>query len=1380
MAGVIQKPDSLSLCGNLKKFIIAGNQPVSFVLKKGDTVLLESEYIPGDDNLLEIDVREIVESQLTYKFNAADTTYLQAGIWADFTARIDDTDYTFRAVRSGVANLADTATNWLKLHFLTWQPRVKQVTYYSPEWLTYYAVETCLIKLKATYSDKSTRTISLQNCTAGAAYTLNLQYGVVAGKLGNTYPSYYEVWTEKAGGTKLSESQFYAYSDVLSEDEQWYLFENSLGGLDTFRAYGANNLNAEHEHNISEIGDVREEYQVDTERKYTKNTGHLDDYSRRWLLDFFPSRAKYVYDASSIRKIVVTESNATYVSSELPSSYTFTWQLAEVSALLNLVKNDIDIPDNLVAPDLSSPDFILPPRLVELPRVGLSEGVLIPAFDPFAPKPTVTTFGAIHDTIKNAVIKELEDEIAGIKIEGPGGSGGSSVEIIKKYDLTIPTDENVFSALRTLDEIGHVLIEANDMFLRKDIPDTAHENILFDKKIGSSIYVDDWEGKGWEITDPGAATLDSLRVRSDILVGNSVSSPSFASGFPGWGVRLDIPTATAEMDNLFVRKTFTAYEIVYSQIYGLGGSQIVSDLNKIGRVEVMADRYRCYMDDMDGLMLMNLRKGDGVRIQRRTGTTSIKYLFGRCIGIDNDYFDIAIPLISGSGQPEAGDFVMRWGNNEDINRQGLIYLTTADSGAPFIDVYDGITEESTKGKLKARLGNLKGIRTMNGDQLKGYGAYLNGVYIENSTYYTDTGETIDQRFVAMDGKFDSTIGSLLDDMSGQSGNILVNSSFAQNTNYWTPTNTVYFIDVNNDYLWMDGSFYVDKEAVADIYNDGGQNRLRIRNTCIIQQNELFRLPDRTDVSEDGYTYSFAFKYKVLRAGTLLAGFPGTDLYVEQQLSPSDGYQKFSKVARWNETGDFELRFTGEILIYGVSLFNDALADAQIKLQTQIDQTNELIKLLATKDYVDKETGKIYIHYDSQLQITAEQMSGISTKVDNINNTIESSGWITEAQGTTLFAKKDMENGSSIVNAINVGTNGILIAANRINLVGAVSYSSFNSSLQGEFNNKVDFGDLSSTLSNYVTKYYLTNTLDDYALASDLSNLVSSTALANELKNYASKSYTDSSSTNAMNQLKTALINGNTTIMGGFISTKLLDVDSIFANMADIGGFTIQNNGIFSNNTYSGESSSKFFLYSSGSSAFLGFSSSGKWAGIGLNTLPATLGGASALLRLDYTISHNDINYGAVIDVHGGRRNYALYCIGGLKVNGSIATARYAPSSSGSNTITNNIGYRDTFVFSVSNYTNVFLPSRATVTSNVGTVHAEYGDTWSEVGYNAVIFVHVIVAYFSPNAIYIKAEDTGTPIVDNNGNSIDGIKMEKGDCATFAYFNQRWYTFSRNF
>lgn len=955
---------------------------------------------------------------------------------------------------------------------------------------------------------------------------------------------------------------------------------------------------------------------------------------------------------------------------------------------------------------------------------------------------------------------ELEQKLDNIQFKGNtyvNQGGGFGVYIVKKDDATAASDENVFSALRTLYEINKAYVDISDMYLRKDIDDTAHGNILFDKKIGSSIFIDGWEGKGWEIQSTGAAILDSLRVRSDIYVGGNTGSPTFASGFTGWGWQIDTPTATGEMDNLFIRKTFTAYEIVYSQIYGLGGSQIVSDINKIARVEVMSDRYRCYMDDMDGLMLMNLRKGDGVRIQTRTGTTSIKYLFGRCIGVDSDYFDIAIPLIEGTGQPEAGDFALRWGNNEDTDRQGLIYLTTADSGAPFIDVYDGITDASTEGKLKARIGHLTGIRTQRGDQLSGYGAYLNGIYVENSTFILQNGDTIEQTFIAMNGKFESLIDSIRNDISAEGGNILVNSSFSQNTNYWTAANNVHFINVGGEYLWLDGSFYVEKGQVADIYNDNGQNVLRIRNTYILQQNAIMNIPDHT---EEEKTYSFSLFYKVLRPGSCGFGIPGTELYHEEQLSESDSYQKLSKVGKWNGKGDFELRFTGEILIYGVGLFSDEIADAIVKLQTQIDQTDEYIKLLATKDYVDSETGEIYVHFDSQLQITAEQMSGISTKVDNINNTIESAGWITQADGVTLFAKKEMESGKAIVNAINVGTGGILIQANRINLVGAVSFTMLS-----------DYTDVNSRINGKVDE----SDLGTLAYASSISKNNFASSLLQEFNGKA-----NSSSLKALaylDKVEQAQL-GSTIISGGHIITSLIDTDSIFANMASIGGFTIENNGIFSNSKYSGESSSKFFLYSSGSNAFMGFSSSGKWAGLGLNTLPSTLGGTSALMRLEYTTSHNDINYGAVIGVHGGRRNYALYCTGGLKVNGPVSAARYIRPNTKSNAIINDIGYMDTFVFQTTTYLNVYLPSRATLAAKMGNVYAEYGESWSEVGHNSVVFIHVIVSRYSSEAIRVRPESSDTPLVDNNGNATDGFDMGKGDCATFAYFNSNWYIFNR--
>ena len=231
--------------------------------------------------------------------------------------------------------------------------------------------------------------------------------------------------------------------------------------------------------------------------------------------------------------------------------------------------------------------------------------------------------------------------------------------------------------------------------------------------------------------------------------------------------------------------------------------------------------------------------------------------------------------------------------------------------------------------------------------------------------------------------------------------------------------------------------------------------------------------------------------------------------------------------------------------------------------------------------------------------------------------------------------------------------------------------------------------------------------------------------------------------------------------------------------AYIGGLRMESGGLFSDNRYSGESSSKFFLYSSGSNAFLGFSSSGKWAGLGLNTLPSTLGGTSALMRLEYATNHNDINYGAVINVNGGYRNYALFCNGGLRLNGAISTARYVRPGAKTNAIINDIGYMDTYLFQPTSYINVYLPSRNTVSSKMGTVYNDYGDSWSEIGYNSVIFIHVIVSRHATDAICVRPEDTNTPLVNENGDSIT-LDMRKGDCATFAYINQTWYLFNKNF
>lgn len=972
-----------------------------------------------------------------------------------------------------------------------------------------------------------------------------------------------------------------------------------------------------------------------------------------------------------------------------------------------------------------------------------------------------------------------------------------------------------------VDDFGHVTsVESarlatylDERYLRKDIDDTAHGNILFDKKIGSSIFIDGWEGKGWEIQSTGAAILDSLRVRSDIYVGGNTGSPTFASGFTGWGWQIDTPTATGEMDNLFIRKTFTAYEIVYSQIYGLGGSQIVSDINKIARVEVMSDRYRCYMDDMDGLMLMNLRKGDGVRIQTRTGTTSIKYLFGRCIGVDSDYFDIAIPLIEGTGQPEAGDFALRWGNNEDTDRQGLIYLTTADSGAPFIDVYDGITDASTEGKLKARIGHLTGIRTQRGDQLSGYGAYLNGIYVENSTFILQNGDTIEQTFIAMNGKFESLIDSIRNDISAEGGNILVNSSFSQNTNYWTAANNVHFINVGGEYLWLDGSFYVEKDQVADIYNDNGQNVLRIRNTYILQQNAIMNIPDHTE--EEEKTYSFSLFYKVLRPGSCGFGIPGTELYHEEQLSESDSYQKLSKVGKWNGKGDFELRFTGEILIYGVGLFSDEIADAIVKLQTQIDQTDEYIKLLATKDYVDSETGEIYVHFDSQLQITAEQMSGISTKVDNINNTIESAGWITQADAVSLFASKNdlktLETSvanlsveyDQISSAVGTNTQGIKDAADLANkafecgLYSQEQYSQTNDPWQSwpsgqEFKH---VGALWYNPSTKITKRYIgVNGTQSWETVNDNAVSAASFVLQNKDKwrVVVANFDADGNPTEESGIMTTAYGNNLYARKDNIISSINQSPESItleaskinLKGATQIGSFTITEYGWFKCNASPGEDVG--YIDMIGENTRIAF---------GRNLAPLSTGGSftcTAIIKNHNKASSGGTTYGLSVSASGDAstdvKPIAVDCDGGLRVKGNFGIVEdvftgpnIAPSDS-SFSSAKNLRNQRTYIYQPTSDITVNLPSDSAIKSEFG-----YFNSGRAVVENSAIIIILLVTKWATGRIYVAAKGgTNNNIINENGDTINeasgsntGFWMGKGDSAILMYFNKNWYIINRN-
>lgn len=995
---IVQRPDPISLSGSMKELVIQSDKPVSIILSGSGETMLEETYYPGNGNLVHIGLGEVIESYLSFTLPSSDI-FIQPRLSSTYTLSYNSEagsgNIQFTAVRGGKLNLTESASAFLTGNFLTWQPNSKPVTYYSPEWLTYFAPSACVARLKAYWEDGTNTIMQVAQFSANSCITMNMQYAVVSGKFSGKRPMYYDVWIEDSTGTRLSYVQRYIASERQGENEQWYLFENSLGGLDSLRAYGSIQDEPEYTHNLAGHGYESEEYRIDVNRLYSRNTGYLTPDEARWLQDLFPARRKYIYTLSGLLPIVVTESDAHADTTDLPSSYTFTYRLSDTRPYLDIQRRT-DLPENLTIPIPTGDTFFLPPRLAEFPKPVLSPDLLIPVEEPHTEVWGATSIGEIHDAVLNELIRQLD----GLDLNPTqgGGGGGLNVDIIKLNDLTIPSDENVFSSLRTLKEIKDategLLLDVNDMFLRKDIDDTMHGNLTLDKHIGSSIFLDGYDGKGWIIENNGAAWLEAIKVRSDLFVGNRVGSPTFLSGFPnglGWDLspykRFNAADTEEtkwrlELDDLIVRGKFRVFEMVISQLLGENDNRIFAGMMKVAFYDAATGRI--YLDTDKGVLYNPFRSGDILLVQRFGGLPSagnnynvIKQYELRVtdagVGslIDREYrldwvtFSNFVGDLSDIAE---GDVLTRVDSVSDSTRKGIVKVTTIDEiGAPYIDVVYGMKTDPEE-SLKVRMGNLTGVRTKNNVDLTGvWGLYAQGAVLENSKIYLDNGMTVEQNFSVMNGEFRSEIEALKSDMSLEQGNILRNSAFSQNTHYWTAANTVHFVDVDGAYLWMNASFYVEKTKVADIYRDGSKNVLRLKNTYITQPNALMQGEKRPG------TYSFSFYVRCLRAGKLLAGIPGTDLYLEQTLSPSESYQQISKSAEWNGQGDFSFQVTdGEMFIYGASLFEDALANAVVRLQTQITQNEEEIKLKASKEYVDGETGKIYVKYDTSLSIKADK------------------------------------------------------------------------------------------------------------------------------------------------------------------------------------------------------------------------------------------------------------------------------------------------------------------------------------------------------------------------------------------------------------------------
>ena len=673
---IILKPDSLSLTGSMNHFIISSTQEVTFILKYADSneIIVQHTYTPNKAKRIEIDLENIITPLLSFQLQESTTIYRQPNIAREFLVNLieDKTaaqeSWQFTVLRAGIDNFADTASSWLKRNFLTWQPTVKPVTYYTPEFLSYYAVEDCVAKCRAYIEENGSyiqTDIKLGNLSHGKVWTMPMQYGVIAGKLGKM-PSYYDVWIEDAAGTRLTYIQRYYASDIRSEEEQWVLFENSLGGIDTFRAYGDAENTAKHTHNVAEIENDSEEYRVDTIREYKKNTGFLSKEERKWLLDFFPSLGKFLYTGNYVRRIVVTESDVSWQTKDLPSSYTFTYKYADARPYLNITRSEDAAPAML---DIKIPDvgsFTIAPRLVELERLPLSSGALFPVQSPYSDKWNITTAEAILEWFSREVT-------AAYKRDGAFGHRHDNM-----------------SVLNALDRIGgYLTLDAQKILA--GLADEAKSARSLDPK---SV---DWE----KIvrTDQDTIVNSLTTFMKGIVFGKSVRGESGISIYQdeegNWHL---------DAEYLHVHRKLTAEEVeimktshIKGKIVNSAGSFVVS------KIERTVGAWRCYFrqEDADGRRIYNSMQVNDLALCETFnlidagGQLSNHYWHRRVIAVGTDYVDIADntnvdDYASGSDVPQVGDEVVQLGNLTDKDRQSAIIQSAAGEGAPFFKIIKGI------------------------------------------------------------------------------------------------------------------------------------------------------------------------------------------------------------------------------------------------------------------------------------------------------------------------------------------------------------------------------------------------------------------------------------------------------------------------------------------------------------------------------------------------------------------------------------------------------------------------------------------------------------------------------------------------------------------
>ena len=408
MATYIDRPDTLSLLGNLKSFLIGSSSEVSFELKKGGEAILSETYYPNSSGQVEIQVKDIIGNYLSTTLPTGNN-FSQSLFAADFTAYLDGSDsYSFRVVNAGVRKLATQASLFLLSNWLTWQPQTKRTVWDAPEYLSFYAANSTVAKAKFYLKSGTTKTVNVASFSAGAAYTVNTTPSRLFALSGESIDDLYgivDVWVETQSGSRLTYIQRYILEESQG-DEHFYLCVNSLGGIDTYIFHGACALAPDISHENAELGDTKVVITEDAERRWEQTTGYASLKETSWIFELISAKSAWAVMDGTAEPIAIDSSSLRVSDRNNLHSCSFSFTLTEGGRYLNISRTSGTLPA-IEVPSPSGEIFFLDLRLSDYPDSDLEPTSLLLLQSPFSDTWFKASLGAISDMIAQTVLAAI-------------------------------------------------------------------------------------------------------------------------------------------------------------------------------------------------------------------------------------------------------------------------------------------------------------------------------------------------------------------------------------------------------------------------------------------------------------------------------------------------------------------------------------------------------------------------------------------------------------------------------------------------------------------------------------------------------------------------------------------------------------------------------------------------------------------------------------------------------------------------------------------------------------------------------------------------------------------------------------------------------------